>query len=166
MREVSFRPLVAGLVFVALLAFCALAVPCAGTAQSSAQQGASSQDQTTQSPPGQAKDDSSATKDDKGTPHGMTRIRISVTSNAGKPVENASVYVRFNQEGGFLRKDKMQELDLKTNQDGSVKVPPVPQGKILVQVVAKGWKTFGQWYDIATGEKTIEIKLDPPPHWY
>lgn len=96
----------------------------------------------------------------------MTRIRISVTSNAGKPVENASVYVRFNQEGGFLHKDKMQELDLKTNQDGSVKVPPIPQGKILVQVVAKGWKTFGQWYDIATDDKTIEIKLDPPPHWY
>ena len=87
-------------------------------------------------------------------------------SDEGKPVGNASVYVRFYANGGFLHHDKLDELDLKTNEDGTVKVPPIPQGKILVQVIAKGWHTFGKWYDVEKDEESIEIKLEPPPHWY
>jgi hypothetical protein len=62
--------------------------------------------------------------------------------------------------------DKLAELNFKTNQDGSAKVPEIPQGRIEIQVVAKGWHTFGQWYDVDTAEQTIQIKLAPPPHWY
>ena len=96
----------------------------------------------------------------------MTKLRIHVLTDAGKPVPNASIYVRFNTEGGFLHHDKLAEMNLKTNQDGSVKVPEVPQGKILIQVIAPGWHTYGKWYDINKDEDTIEIKLVPPPHWY
>lgn len=152
-----------------LLASCfaawTLVSPAAARAQSGAEAGSSSPDHSSPSASSQSKDETPP-KSDKDASHGMTRIRISITSTSGKPIENASVYVRFNQEGGFLHKDKLQELDLKTNQDGSVKVPEIPQGRVLVQVVAKGWKTFGQWYDVDTPEKTIEIKLGPPPHWY
>ena len=74
--------------------------------------------------------------------------------------------MRFNQSGGFLRHDKMAELDLKTNQDGNVKVPAIPQGKIMIQVIAKGWHTYGQWHDVDKPEQLIEIKLEAPPHWY
>lgn len=155
-----------GVLLAALLAAWSLASPRFSKAQSSAQEGSSAQDQSQTSDSSQPKDDASSKKDEKTAPHGMTRIRINVTSNTGKPIENASVYVRFGQEEGFLHKEKQQELDLKTNLDGSVKVPDIPQGKVLVQVVAKGWKTFGQWYDIDTDEKTIDIKLGPPPHWY
>jgi hypothetical protein len=97
---------------------------------------------------------------------GTTKIRIKVTGNTDKPVGNASVYVRFNTSGGFLRHDKLAEMDLKTNQDGSVKVPEIPQGKVMIQVVAPGWHTFGKWYDIDQAEQTISIQLVPPPHWY
>lgn len=95
-----------------------------------------------------------------------TKLRIVVTNSRNDPVANASVYVRFNTAGGFLHHDQLAELDLKTNQDGSAKVPPVPQGKILIQVVAKGWHTYGKWYDVETDEQLISIKLEPPPHWY
>ena len=71
----------------------------------------------------------------------------------GKPVANASVYVRYNVPGDLLRKDKLAELDLKTNGDGSVRVPAVPQGKILIQVIAPGWHTYGKWYDIEGKEE-------------
>jgi hypothetical protein len=47
-----------------------------------------------------------------------------------------------------------------------VKVPEIPQGRILIQVIAKGWHTYGKWYDVDTDEQTIQVKLDPPPHWY
>jgi len=115
---------------------------------------------------GEAESKPAGKKDDKTSGSGMTKMRIVVTGATGKPVENASVYVRFPQDGGLFHKDRLQELDLKTNQDGSVKVPEIPQGEVLVQVVAKGWKTYGKWYEIKTEQETIEIKLDPPPHWY
>jgi hypothetical protein len=95
-----------------------------------------------------------------------TKLKIEITDPNDKPVGNASVYIRFNIPGGPLRKDKLAELNLKTNEDGSAKVPDIPQGKILIQVIAKGLKTYGKWYDINKDEDTIEIKLENPPHWY
>ncbi len=95
-----------------------------------------------------------------------TKIKIEVSDANGKPVGQASVYVRFNESGGVFHKDKLAELDLKTNDDGSTKVPPIPQGKIMIQVIAKGWRTYGRWYDIEQPEQTVRIKLQAPPHWY
>jgi hypothetical protein len=109
--------------------------------------------------------DKSGTPDKKPADPTTTKLRIEVTGNA-KPVGNAAVYVRFNQSGGLLHRDKLAELDLKTNQDGSVKVPAIPRGRIQVQVVADGWHTFGKWYEIETAEQTIQIELKPPAHWY
>jgi len=104
--------------------------------------------------------------DSQTTDAGMTRLKIRVTDANDKPVGNASVYVRYYTSGGFLRHDKLEELNFKTNQDGSVKVPEIPQGKILIQVIAKGWHTYGKWYEISQSEQSVPIKLDPPPHWY
>lgn len=104
-------------------------------------------------------------KDSKPSDPGTTKLRIHVTA-ADKPVGNASVYVRFPVAGGLFHKDKLAELNLKTNDDGSAKVPDIPRGKILIQVVAKGWKTYGKWYDIDSEAMTVEIKLEPPAHWY
>jgi len=95
-----------------------------------------------------------------------TKLKLLVLDDEGRPVGNASVYVRFYADGGFLHHDKLAELDLKTNNDGTVKVPPVPRGKILIQVIAKGWHTFGKWYDVEKDAESITIKLEPPPHWY
>jgi len=105
-------------------------------------------------------------KEQKTSEPTTTRLKIRVTDKSGKPVSNASVYIRFHEGGGLLHHDKLAELDLKTNQDGSVKVPPVPQGKIMIQIIATGWHTFGQWYDVQKEEESISIQLAPPPHWY
>jgi hypothetical protein len=110
--------------------------------------------------------DKPSQKDDQTSDGTTVRLRIRVTNSQDKPVGNASVYVRFNQPGGFLRKDKLAELSFKTNEDGSVKVPAVPQGKILIQVIAKGLHTYGKWYDIEKDQDTIEIKLEAAPRWY
>jgi hypothetical protein len=119
---------------------------------------------STQSPPGAA--DKSSQKNDQSPDGTMTRLRIRITNTEDKPVGNASVYVRFNEPGSFLHKDKLAELSFKTNEDGSVKVPAVPRGKILIQVIAKGLHTYGKWYDIEKDQDTIEIKLEAATHWY
>jgi len=105
-------------------------------------------------------------KDQSSNGIAMTKMRVVVTGNTDKPVANASVYVRYYVGGGFLHHDKLTEMDLKTNQDGSAKVPEIPQGKIMIQVVAPGWHTYGKWYDVDKSEEVISIKLEQPPHWY
>ena len=96
----------------------------------------------------------------------VTTLRIEVTGGeAAKPVDSASVYVKFQQER-LLRKDKAVEMNVKTNREGVVKLPGVPRGKVLIQVVAPGWKTFGQWYELTQDEQTIKINLQKPPRWY
>jgi hypothetical protein len=111
-------------------------------------------------------DEQPGAKSDKPSDQGTVKLRIQVAGNNGKPVANASVYVRYNKPGGLLHKDKLAELDLKTNGEGSVKVPPVPQGSILIQVIATGWHTYGKWYEINKDEESIDIKLEPPTRWY
>jgi hypothetical protein len=106
------------------------------------------------------------TEKDYAVSQGTSKLKIEVTNPKGNPVSNASVYVRYPKPGTLFHHDELQELDLKTNQDGSVKVPPVPQGKVEVQVIAKGWHTFGEWYDVEKDEQTVTIQLQEPPHWY
>ncbi len=95
-----------------------------------------------------------------------TVLRIEVTAGEKSvPVDSASVYVKFQQER-LLAKDRTIEMNVKTNRDGAVKVPSVPRGKVLIQVLAPGWKTFGKWYDLTEAEHTIKINLQRPPRWY
>jgi hypothetical protein len=93
------------------------------------------------------------------------RITIEVTGgDANKPVENASVYVKTIEQ--HLIKDKKFEVNVKTNQQGVAHVPDAPMGRVLVQVVADGWKTYGHWYDISEAKQVIKIHLERPPKWY
>lgn len=94
----------------------------------------------------------------------MTRLRIEVKTLAGNPVERASVIVKFIEGRSAVKLGKkiVTTWELKTNQEGWAKIPPIPQGKIQVQVNAKGYQTFGQIFDINEEERTVEIKLNPP----
>ena len=109
---------------------------------------------------------SSDAPDTKVSDSDTTRLKIVVMNSDDKPAGNASVYLRFNEAGGFLHKDRLAEMSFKTNEDGTVKVPSVPIGKVLIQVVGKGLHTYGKWYDITKDQEPIEIKLERVTHWY
>lgn len=95
-----------------------------------------------------------------------TRLRIEVTAGEeGKPVDQASVYVKYT-ESRTLRRDKKVELNLKTNRDGVARLDDAPRGKVLIQVIAPGWKTFGKWFELDQDEQTVKIRLQKPPRWY
>lgn len=97
-----------------------------------------------------------------------TKLRIVVTNQSGKPVDNASVVVKFvsgRSKAKFGAKVRT-EWDMRTSQEGIAKMPSMPQGKILVQIIAKNYQTFGQTFDVEQDEKTIEIKLNPPQPQY
>jgi len=96
----------------------------------------------------------------------IKRLAIEVTGgDANKPVENASVYLKTLEQHTIL-KDKKSEINVKTNHNGIAHVPEPPTGRVLIQVVAEGWKTYGRWYDIADLKDTLKIHLERPPKWY
>ena len=99
-------------------------------------------------------------------PDRVPRMTIEVTGGPeNKPVENASVYLKYVEER-TLRKDKKYELNVKTNREGVARIPDPPLGKVLIQIVAEGWKTYGRWYNITDQKQVIKIHLEKPPKWY
>jgi hypothetical protein len=99
-------------------------------------------------------------------PDALNRITIEVTGGDNNvPVENASVYVKYIDERKLL-KDKKLELNVKTNREGIAHVPDAKLGKVLIQVVADGWKTYGRWFDITDPKQTFKVHLERPPKWY
>jgi hypothetical protein len=102
----------------------------------------------------------------KPDPNATTRLRIEVTTGEKEsPLDMASVYVRYDIKH-TIGKDEHIEMNIKTNRDGVAIAMDVPRGKVLVQVVADGWKSFGKWYDTTENEQTIKIHLDRPPKWF
>ena len=96
----------------------------------------------------------------------IARLTIEVNGgDSNKPVENASVCVKTLEEHQ-IKKDKKVELNVKTNQTGIAHIPDPPTGRVLIQVIADGWKTYGHWYDVTDQKETIKIHLDRPPKWY
>jgi hypothetical protein len=98
----------------------------------------------------------------------LTTLTVAVKSPYDNPVDNASVIVKFvkGRSKAKLGTKIRKEWETRTNQEGLAKIPPIPQGSILVQVIAKGYQTFGQTFDIDQEAKTIEVKLNPPQAQY
>ena len=97
-----------------------------------------------------------------------TRLVVQVTTLKDKPIERASVVVQFVEGRSLVKlgKKSMTRWELRTNQEGIAKIPTIPQGKVRVQVIAKGYQTFGEVFDVQDEEKRIEIKLNPPQPQY
>ena len=98
----------------------------------------------------------------------MTKLTIQIKTKSGKPVDHASVIVKFvkGHSVAKLGKKIRTEWELQTNEEGIAKIPPIPQGTILVQVIAKNYQTFGQNFEIDEEQKTLEITLNPPQSQY
>jgi hypothetical protein len=95
-----------------------------------------------------------------------TRVTIEVTGgDKNVPIENASVYLKYVEERKIGR-DKKFELNVKTNREGIAHIPDAPLGRVEIQIVVEGWKTFGRWYDVTSSGEPIKIHLDRPPKWY
>ncbi len=84
---------------------------------------------------------------------------VIVRDSNGKPVKNAEVVVHFLDKEGRV---KAEGLELKTHDDGKADAPGIPFGKVRVQVIARGYRTFGEDYDVNRPQMDITIKLQKP----
>ena len=95
-----------------------------------------------------------------------TQLQIHVTNTEGKPVGNASVIVKFVEDQPIKILKSKKSWELRSSQEGMVKMPEIPQGKVRIQVIAKNYQTFGDTFDIHEDEKTVEIVLNTPQQQY
>ena len=96
-----------------------------------------------------------------------TKLEIHVTNEAGRPIENASVVIKF--QGGAKVKPNpkfRKEWDVRTSQEGVIKLPSIQKGPILIQIRADNFQTFGQVFEVQEDERVLEIKLKPPQPQY
>ena len=93
----------------------------------------------------------------------MTKLKIVVTTKSGRPIDRADVIVRFGGRS-LVKLGKMVRTtwEMRSSQEGVAEIPDMPKGKIRIQVIAKGYQTFGDTFDVNEDERTIEIKLNPP----
>ena len=97
----------------------------------------------------------------------MTKLKIVVTTRSGRPIDRADVIVRFGGRS-VVKLGKMVRTtwEMRSSQEGVAEIPDMPKGKIRIQVIAKGYQTFGDTFDVNEDERTIEIKLNPPQKQY
>jgi hypothetical protein len=81
----------------------------------------------------------------------------------GKPIRNAAVVLHpVNPHG----KQRRGGFELKTDGEGKTHFEGVPYGKMRVQVLAPGFQTFGEDYDIQSPTLEITVKLKSPQGQY
>ena len=104
----------------------------------------------------------SAQKDKDNEPTAVLNFLILKEDN-GKPVRNAAVIMHpVNTHG----KQERGGLELKTDGDGKTSFDGIPYGKLRVQVLAPGFQTFGEDYEINQGKMDFTVKLKRPQGQY
>lgn len=85
-----------------------------------------------------------------------------VKDDNGKPVRNAAVIMHPVENG----KQGKGGMELKTDADGKADFDGIPYGKLRVQVLAQGFQTYGEDFDINKSKLDFTIKLKRPQGQY
>ena len=98
----------------------------------------------------------------KSAPTAVLNLLVVKDSN-GKPVKNAEVVLHPVDEHG---RQKTESLELKTHEDGKAGTSGIAYGKLRIQVIAHGFRTFGADYVVDQPNMDITIKLEKPAEQY
>lgn len=93
-------------------------------------------------------------------PPPTSRIEVTILRDVdNKPIENAAVIFKLMGEKG--------NMELKTNEDGKAVIDVLPiNSKVQLQVIAKGFQTYGGDYSIDKDQMAIEVKMNRPGQQY
>src|SRR6202166_2800326 len=86
-----------------------------------------------------------------------------IKDDNGKPVRNAAVIMHSVNAKG---KQERGGVELQTDPEGKTSFDGIPYGMLRVQVLASGFQTFGEDYDIEKAKTEIKIKLKRPQGQY
>jgi hypothetical protein len=86
-----------------------------------------------------------------------------IKDDNGKPVRSAAVIMHpVNAHG----KQSRGGLELKTDADGKTSFDGIPYGMLRVQVLASGFQTFGEDYNVDQARMSFVVKLKRPQGQY
>lgn len=93
-------------------------------------------------------------------PPPTSKIEVSVLRDTdSKPIENAAVIFHTLHESG--------NMELKSNEDGKALIDVLEIGEtVRLQIIAKGYQTYGGDYKIDKGDMAIEIRMKRPGEQY
>jgi hypothetical protein len=101
-----------------------------------------------------------AADDQKKAPEVFSTLRFSVIKDDnGKPVRNASVILHPVDKNGQQSKGGFQ---LKTDGEGKAETEGIPYGTLRIQVLAHGFQTYGNDFQVDKPEMNIDIRLKRP----
>ena len=96
-------------------------------------------------------------------PKDTSRLTIQILTESGKkPVAKAHVIVRFVSGKKFFIKDMRTSWETQTNKKGEVMLEDIPMGHIKIQIIASGYQTFGEEFELTKPEEELTILLKPP----
>lgn len=81
----------------------------------------------------------------------------------GKPIRNAAVVMHAVNDDG---KQERGGFELKTDPEGKANYDGVPYGKLRIQVLAPGFQTYGDDYDVTQPTMDITVKMKRPARQY
>lgn len=93
-------------------------------------------------------------------PPPTAKIEVSVLRDKdNKPIENAAVIFHTLKEKG--------NMELKSNEDGKALIDVLEIGEtVRLQIIAKGYQTFGGDYKIEKDQMAIEVRMKRPGEQY
>lgn len=93
-------------------------------------------------------------------PKPTSHVEITVLrDSSGKPIPNAGVVFHLEGDKG--------NMELKSDQEGKAVIDVLPTGStILLQVIAKGFQTYGESFKLDTAQKNIEVRMKRPQEQY
>ena len=94
------------------------------------------------------------------SPPPTARVEVTVLrDHDSKPIENASVIFHLVGDQG--------NMELKTNEDGKAVIDVLPIGStIRLQILAKGFQTFGEDYEVEKDTLNLGVRLRRPGEQY
>ncbi len=104
----------------------------------------------------------SAQKDKDDEPTAILSFTV-IKDDNGKPVRNAAVIMHPVSGRG---KQGRGGLELKTDADGKTSFDGIPYGKLRVQILASGFQTFGEDYEVNQSKMEFTVKLKRPQGQY
>jgi hypothetical protein len=88
---------------------------------------------------------------------------VVVRDENGKPIRDAAVVLHPVDDHG---KQERGGLELKTDPDGKASYEGVPYGKLRIQVLAHGFQTYGDDYNVSEPSLDITVKMKRPAGQY
>lgn len=103
-----------------------------------------------------------AQKDKDDEPTSVVNFLV-IKDDNGKPVRNAAVIMHAVNPKG---KQGRGGMELKTNPEGKANFDGIPYGMLRVQVLAQGFQTYGEDFDVEKPKMDFTIKLKRPQGQY